>query len=158
MRPSKVSVRPSGQARARTLTKCARQGWGAPAARNSSSTRAIAAPKSLDSPAQRAERTPGASPSASTQSPEIVGKRGRPRSPRRRLGLQRGVVAEGEAGLLRLDEAQLGRADGLDAVGPQELADFPQLAGVVGRRDDPSREAAKRARGLSVRIHSATIL
>jgi len=88
----------------------------------------------------------------------VVGERGSPRSPRRRLGLQRGVVAEGEAGLVGLDEAQLRRAHGRDAVGPQELADFAQLAGVMGGRDDASREAPKHASGLSVRIHSATTL
>ena len=56
--------------------------------------------------------------------------------------LQRGVVAERDAGLLRLDEAERGRADGLDAVGPEEFADLAQLAGVVGRRDDAPGNAA----------------
>ena len=74
----------------------------------------------------------------------VVGKRGRRRSSRRRLGLQLGVVAEGETGLLGLDEAQLRRADGPNAVGLQELAEFPQLAGVTPRRFVPTGDEARR--------------
>ena len=85
---------------------------------------------------------PGSAVQRLDAKPGIVGQRRLAGRPRRRLRLDRRVVPERHARLLRLGEVQLRRADRLDAVRREQLADLPKLAGVMGRRHDPSGKPA----------------
>ena len=72
----------------------------------------------------------------------IVGERRQLRGLGRGGGLDAGVLAEARAGLLGLGEAEIAGGDRLDPIGREQLAHLAQLAGVVGRDDQPSGDGA----------------
>ena len=64
----------------------------------------------------------------------VVGQRGEPARSAACARLQLGIVDEGVAGLLGLGQVELGRADPLDAVGREQVADLADLARDCGWR------------------------
>ena len=54
------------------------------------------------------------------------------------MALDARILLEARAGLLGFGQGQLGRRDGLDAVGRQEEADLVHLAGIVACDHQPS--------------------
>ena len=77
---------------------------------------------------------------------------------RRGLRLDAGVVAEARAGFLGLGQAELAGRDGIDAVGREQLAHLAQLAGIVGRDDEPARELAMRRAHITASFCRSTSL
>src|SRR5690606_16951557 len=69
----------------------------------------------------------------------IVGKRGKVRRPGGGVRLDPGVAFERLLRLFRRSEAEIAGGDRLDAVGREERADLPHLAGVMSGDDQPPR-------------------
>ncbi len=59
-----------------------------------------------------------------------------------RFRLDGGVLGKARAGLLRFAELQLARRNRIDAICRQQVAHFPQLAGIVGGDDELARDGA----------------
>ena len=127
---------PSGQASDSAQTKCAR-GSAPSIAASSVSTRRMAMRKSLSGPAQRAETTPGAPPSAGTTSPKSSASAGN-RAPRAAASAFSSALATKvspvSSGSGRPSSAD--RDDG-DGERPQQFADLAHLAGIVAGKDQP---------------------
>ena len=86
---------------------------------------------------------PGAPSSASTAQAGIIGQRGMMAGIGGGARLELGIGGEGRAGLFRLGQSQLARADRLDAVRAEQRLDLAHLARIVA--GDHQHVAARQA-------------
>ena len=94
----------------------------------------MAAPKSREGPAQRAELMPGAPSSASTQRPRIVGKRGDVCAIGSGARLDFRICDESSAGFFRLRQAEICRRNRCHSIGSKEVPHLSEFARIM-RRD-----------------------
>ena len=106
--PVKLLQWPSGQQSAKTQTNRARPPLMPPSARSS---RAMAAAKSFDGPPQRAEKIPGAPPSAATTKPESSANAGRPEAAAAALRRARELSPEFDGPAAALADLREGQGD-----------------------------------------------